>query len=101
MALLLLSGQTELQPGEYREERVEVLSPIDNTAILVRSLALPSTDYLSFLARGYGVRDVLPSGEALLAAIEREHPEHLVEAAQVVAADGQFMPPAEGGRHLA
>ena len=83
LALLLASGQ-QLEPWMYRVDRRQ-RPLVDNTAVLVRALALPEPDYARFLSRGY-LDEELASVPAIRAAVQRQRPERLAELDSVLAA---------------
>jgi hypothetical protein len=61
LAMLLASGVVDLGPGTYRVDPRPLSELIDNTALLMRAIPLPSNDYVQFIARGYVSPDAYES----------------------------------------
>jgi hypothetical protein len=65
LALRMARGETVLEPGSYRIRTVLRFEPLDNTAPLLKELAVTRSAYREFLELSYGslVHKALPDGE--------------------------------------
>ena len=53
VALLSLAGYTHLEPRHYIIKKFPRFRPLDNTAILIKSLQMDATEYYTFLSMAY------------------------------------------------
>jgi hypothetical protein len=53
LALLVASGQTEIQPSQFRVKRYLRLAPADTTPFCLSLLGVNANDYATFLRLGY------------------------------------------------
>lgn len=90
LALLLLGGSEELQPGQYRVGVQDCLRPRDNTAILLPSLAMTASAYYSFVSRGYLKQECLDE-PSLRETLRRERPERYEEVDSVIEYDKRWV----------
>ncbi|MEK6326231.1 MAG: hypothetical protein AABM66_01740 [Actinomycetota bacterium] len=86
LALLRLKGVNVLESGMYRVRDAKVLTPRDNTAILLDAMPISPHDYFSFLSLSYADREI-SSEEALLDHVRSTDPDSLPELEQVIAVD--------------
>jgi len=90
LACLRSAGVEVLQPDMYRLQVADVLTPRDDTVLLLRAMAISPTDYFSFLSLSYADRE-LRSEEALLDHIRSTDPDRLPELEQVIAVDAPLL----------
>jgi hypothetical protein len=90
LACLRAAGVEVLQPDMYRMHIAEVLTPRDDTALLLRLMAISPGEYFSFLSLSYADRE-FHSEEALLDHVGSIDPGRLQELQQVIAVDSQLL----------
>jgi hypothetical protein len=99
LACLRASGVEVLEPDMYRMHVAKVLTPRDDTALLLAAMALARREYFSFLSLCYADRE-LDSEQALLDHVRSTSPERLPELERVIAVDSSLLagsvPSAEG-----
>ena len=83
-----------LEPGSYRVEVAPVLTPLDNTAVLIPLLGLGRRAYFEFLALGYAPGSSCGTEEQLRERVGAERPDRLAELDEVLAADLPLLPAA-------
>lgn len=87
IALLWLSGQAALEPGQYVVRRYRALAPLDNTFRLLEAFAGDARAYLRYIGSGYGIDDPLTASE-LIARLRVKAPERVAEVETVLRVDG-------------
>lgn len=87
MSCLYVTGQTRLQPEQYRVRVHGDFQPLDNTAILLKHLPLDRTAYLKFISRFYCGGMELDSEEAILRHVASEEANLLAELESVLGFD--------------
>ena len=84
LALLLAAGHTMLTVDMCRVRLDPVVTPLDNTAVLLSRLQVTSSEYFSFLSRGYAQRECRDKA-SLLAHVRRTTPSRLAELESIIA----------------
>ncbi len=87
IALLWLSGQAVLEPGQYVVRHYRALAPLDNTFRLLEAFSGDARAYLRFIGSGYGIDDPLTASE-LIARLRVNAPERVDEVETVLRVDG-------------
>jgi hypothetical protein len=90
LACLRAAGVDVLEPDMYRLHVAQVLTPRDDTALLLRVMAISPRDYFSFLSLSYADRE-LHTEEALLDHVRSTDPDRLPELQQVIAVDSPLL----------
>jgi hypothetical protein len=90
LALLRMAGVDVLEPGMYRLRAAQVFTPRDNTALLLRAMAISPRDYFSFLSLSYADREFY-SEEGLLDHVRSTDPDRLREIKEVIAIDSPLL----------
>jgi hypothetical protein len=90
LACLRAAGVEVLEPGMYRLHVAEVLTPRDDTALLLRLMAINPREYFSFLSLSYADSE-FHSEEALLEHVGSTDPGRLQELQQVIAVDSPLL----------
>ena len=90
LACLRVAGVDVLEPDMYRLHVAEVFTPRDDTALLLRVMAIRPSDYFSFLSLSYADRE-LHSEEALLDHVRSTDPDRLPEVQKVIAVDSPLL----------
>jgi hypothetical protein len=90
LACLRASGVEVLEPDMYRLHVAQVLTPRDDTALLLGAMAVSRRDYFSFLSLSYADREFY-SEEALLDHVRSTSPDRLPELEQVIAIDAPLL----------
>ena len=86
LACLRAAGVEVLEPDMYRLHVAQTLTPRDDTALLLRLIAISPRDYFSFLSLSYADRE-LHTEEALLDHVRSTDSDRLPELRQVLAVD--------------
>jgi hypothetical protein len=87
LSCLYVMGQTQLDPSQYEVEVAPVYQPLDNTAILIKSLPLDRIRYLRFISRYYCHGLELDSPDEIRARVAEKRPSLLSELESVFAFD--------------
>lgn len=87
MSCLYVTGQTQLQPEQYKVRVHRDFQPLDNTAILLMHLPLDRTAYLKFISRFYCGGTELDSEEEILRHVASEKASLRAELESVLAVD--------------
>jgi hypothetical protein len=90
LACLRVAGVDVLEPDMYRLHVAQVLTPRDDTALLLRVMAISPRDYFTFLSLSYADRE-LYSEEALLDHVRSTDPDRLREIQEVIAVDSPLL----------
>jgi hypothetical protein len=90
LACLRVAGVDVLEPDMYRLHVAQVLTPRDDTALLLRVMAISPRDYFSFLSLSYADRELF-SEEALLDHVRSTDPDRLREIQELIAVDSPLL----------
>jgi O-antigen/teichoic acid export membrane protein len=85
LALLMNSGQSVLEAGQYQIVRAHDHVPRDNTSRLLSHTSMSESEYAAFIGRGFGVKANRES--ALLSKVQGHAPERMDELIQVLTID--------------
>jgi hypothetical protein len=90
LAWLRASGVDVLEPDMYRMHVAQVLTPRDDTALLLAAMTVGRPEYFSFLSLSYADEE-LYSEEALLDHVRSTRPGLMPELEQVIAVDSPLL----------
>ena len=90
LACLRVAGVDVLEPDMYRLHVAQVFTPRDDTALLLRAMAISPRDYFTFLSLSYADRE-LYSEEALVDHVRSTAPDRLREIQEVIAVDSPLL----------
>ena len=86
IALLSLAGYTHLEPKHYIIKKFVRFRPHDNTAILIKSLQMDTTEYYTFLSMVYAEEPLCKRSD-LKAQLAKTNPEKLAEFENIISVD--------------
>jgi 2-polyprenyl-3-methyl-5-hydroxy-6-metoxy-1,4-benzoquinol methylase len=90
LALLLMSGATRLEPGQYRVKVKPRYAPLDNTLLLLPALGLTEKSYAAFVSHAFDERghDSLAGLEKAVAA---RAPHRAAELREILSRDARYL----------
>lgn len=90
IAVLASMGYTFLEPEACKIKYSRTLTPLDNTALLLRCLSIGREEYSAFLSLGY-TGEVMLTEKELLAQVRRDDPDRALEVENILAIDGAIL----------
>lgn len=90
IALLMFSGATTLQPGQYRLKRFQECRPLDRTNKLLPHLHLSEMEYCEFISMAYSEKAHTTFDE-LSASVKQHSPARVGELENIIRIDKEFI----------